>query len=404
MARRVKCESLQNLKTVVNASSEKTVDAVGDMGVVMANAVAESARNDEYVEKVMDELKKESEGLTPEEGSTGAPVKDELNKKIKLSEDLEDFVDDAEDEKKTRITDESKAERYVDFDMFDFIYEFLATYNDPLRTPVNFLGSEYHRFGGFGRDRYKGLDAATASKIKRMEACDALGIEYTETYDKEIERKITDMIKYLASMDDSGNKGPAIASGGDYIELYGQDPEEFKGAIELCKRYDLEYKGPDKTYKEKRPWLMKKKDEWLSYRYTMKIYVPCGTDGFPMNAVEYLESKNIALEDAMPPAYVTGYRKAVARAEREQQQALAKKAREDAKAAKEAEKAAMESRVKEIVDEFIVYAAQHGDESFEGIKRNMISKLRSEGLTFKITDVTNQLFDAFNDDELDEAE
>lgn len=406
MARRVKSESLENLRTVVEASKDKTVNAVGDMGVVMANAVAESERNDEYVAEVMGELKKEAGGLTPEEGSTGEPVEDRLNKKLQLSEDLEDFVDTPAEEKqkKTREVDDTKAETYLEYDMFDFIYELLSTYNDPRRTPKQPLDHEQYRFGGFGRDKYKGLDAQTASLAKRIDACDALGIDYKDDYDKTVEAKITAKIKEQAAMSDNGGKGPSIASGGDYIELYAQVPEILADAIAICDMFGFKYKGPDATYAEKRPWLMKKKDEWLSYRYTLKIYIPCNADGFPMSIQEYFEPRGIDWKDIMPDVYVTGYEKEVARQERDAAAAQKKAEREAALANKEAAKAQNDKRVDEIVDEFIIYAAQHGDESLEGIKRNMISKMREEKLTFKIKDVTDKLFNAFDDSEFDDAE
>ena len=152
--RRIKSESIENLKRVVEVKDDN-VEIVGDMGVVMADAYAESVKNEEHIEEVKDDLEKKADYIKTENPDTGKEVKNEFTAKLVLDEAMEDYVA-PQPSKPTKVYDDDQFDTYWDMDMFDFIYE-LVSISDPRRKPIDPLGRPHARFSVTGRDKYAGL-------------------------------------------------------------------------------------------------------------------------------------------------------------------------------------------------------------------------------------------------------
>lgn len=315
--RRIKSESIENLKRVVEVKDDN-VEVVGDMGVVMADAYAESIKNDEHVEEVKDELEKKADDIKTENPDTGKEVKNEFTAKLVLDEAMEDYVA-PQPSKPTKVYDDDQFDTYWDMDMFDFIYE-LVSISDARRKPIDPLGRPHARFSVTGRDKYAGLTDAQ----KKIE--------------KDREKQM------LADGVDINQVGASqVASAGDYIEVYAHDLFRFNDIQEICKIYKFETRGPEETYKLKRNrFMMAAKDEWITYPYVFRIYVPCEENGYPMMMEDYFETLGLKLENVMNASFCEHYRKIEARI-----QAEADKLREkDAKKNNDA-------RVAEIIEEVI---------------------------------------------------
>lgn len=306
--RRIKSESIENLKRVVEVKDDN-VEVVGDMGVVMADAYAESIKNDEHVGEVKDELEKKADDIKTENPGVGKEVKNEFTAKLVLDEAMEDFAA-SETEKKTRVYDDDEFDTYWDMDMFDFIYE-LVSISDPRRKPLDPLGRQHARFSVTGRDKYAGLTDAQ----------------------KEIEKKREK--EFIANGGDINQVGASqVASAGDYIEVYAHDLFRFDDIQEICNKFKFETKGPEETYKMKRNrFMMAAKDEWITYPYVFRIYVPCDDSGYPMLMEDYFATLDLTLEDVMNPEFCQHYRKIEAKIQAEAEKLKAK----DAKKANDAE-------------------------------------------------------------------
>lgn len=325
-ARRIKSESLENLKRVVDVKDDN-VEVVGDMGVVMADAYAESVKNEEHVEEVKDELDKKADAVKTENPDTGKEVENEFTAKLVLDEDLDDFSV-AEKNVRTKVYEDDRFDIYWDMDMFDFIYE-LVSISDQRRKPIDPLGRPHARFSVTGRDKYAGL----TDEQKRIE--------------QKRERE------FIKAGGDVGQIGASqVASAGNYIEVYAHDLFRFNDIQEICKLYKFETKGPEETFKMKRNrFMMSAKDEWLTYPYVFRIYVPCDSNGYPMMIDDYFETIGLKLEDVMNPHFCEQYRKLEAKIKKEAEEMIAKREKELAKSAeKEAAFAKKEENDKKVVE------------------------------------------------------
>lgn len=313
--RRIKSESIENLKRVVEVKDDN-VEVVGDMGVVMADAYAESIKNDEHVEEVKDELEKKADDIKTENPDTGKEVKNEFTAKLVLDEAMDDYVA-PQPSKPTKVYDDDQFDTYWDMDMFDFIYE-LVSISDARRKPIDPLGRPHARFSVTGRDKYAGL----TDEQKKIE--------------KDREKKMI-----ADGMDVNQVGASQVASAGDYIEVYAHDLFRFNDIQEICKIYKFETKGPEETYKLKRNrFMMAAKDEWITYPYVFRIYVPCEDNGYPMMMDDYFETLGLKLEDVMNAGFCEHYRKIEARIQAEADKLREKEEKERTKAYKSANTAA----------------------------------------------------------------
>ena len=309
--RRIRSESIENLNRVVKVKDDN-VEIVGDIGVVMADAYAESIKNEEHVEEVKDELEKKADSIKTENPDTGKEVKNEFTAKLILDEAIEDYVE-PNSNKPTKVYDDDQFDTYWDMDMFDFIYE-LVSISDARRKPIDPLGRPHARFSVTGRDKYAGLTDAQ----KKIE--------------KDREKQM------IADGVDINQVGASqVASSGDYIEVYAHDLFRFDDIQKICKIYKFKTKGPEETYKLKRNrFMMDPKDEWITYPYVFRIYVPCEASGYPMMIEDYFETLGLKLEDVMNAGFCDHYRKIEARIQAEADKLREKEEKDRTKAYKSA--------------------------------------------------------------------
>ena len=117
-------ESMSNLDRVVNFKDD-SVEVHSDMGIVMTDAYDESIKNVAKVEEIQDELDKKAETIIPEDPEAPLNVKNDYTATLKLDESFDDF-DLTEARKRVSARDENDSDKYLDYDMFEFVYELLA--------------------------------------------------------------------------------------------------------------------------------------------------------------------------------------------------------------------------------------------------------------------------------------
>lgn len=333
--RRTKNESFANLQTVVNA---KTPETVGQMDIVMADAVQTSIKNEEHVEGVADNLKKNADVVTPDtpkEPETG--VKNDFTAKLVLDESLSDFTITEEapvaDGRARKVYDDDDEDEYLDYDMFDFVYGLVT---DCWPKPLNPLGHKMRKFMYIGSDKYMDSDDADTR--------------------------------------DASDGHAQVASFGDSIEVYSNNPADFKDIEEVCKLYKFSCSGPHRRRSKSTYW-----------EFSFRVNVPCVSSGYPYMVEEYFETIGKTLEDVMPADFCKQYRKRQARVEAE------------------AKKYINQADVNKMIDKAITAAAQDNTEPLEVHLKRLYADLDAAGLTYQKSKVKKTFMDAFDDgDEEDE--
>lgn len=333
--RRTKNESFANLQTVVNA---KTPETVGQMDIVMADAVQTSIKNEEHVEGVADNLKKNADVVTPDtpkEPETA--VKNDFTAKLVLDESLSDFTITEEapvaDGRARKVYDDDDEDEYLDYDMFDFVYGLVT---DCWPKPLNPLGHKMRKFMYIGSDKYMDSDDADTR--------------------------------------DASDGHAQVASFGDSIEVYSNNPADFKDIEEVCKLYKLSCSGPHRRRSKSTYW-----------EFSFRVNVPCVSSGYPYMVEEYFETIGKTLEDVMPADFCKQYRKRQARVEAE------------------AKKYINQADVNKMIDKAITAAAQDNTEPLEVHLKRLYADLDAAGLTYQKSKVKKTFMDAFDDgDEEDE--
>ena len=333
--RRTKNESFANLQTVVNA---KTPETVGQMDIVMADAVQTSIKNEEHVEGVADNLKKNADVVTPDtpkEPETG--VKNDFTAKLVLDESLRDFTITEEapvaDGRARKVYDDDDEDEYLDYDMFDFVYGLVT---DCWPKPLNTLGHKMRKFMYIGSDKYMDSDDADTR--------------------------------------DASDGHAQVASFGDSIEVYSNNPADFKDIEEVCKLYKFSCSGPHRRRSKSTYW-----------EFSFRVNVPCVSSGYPYMVEEYFETIGKTLEDVMPADFCKQYRKRQARVEAE------------------AKKYINQADVNKMIDKAITAAAQDNTEPLEVHLKRLYADLDAAGLTYQKSKVKKIFMDAFDDgDEEDE--
>lgn len=253
--------SSNNMDKVID-SDKVAMDTVINLDPGTAAAYQDSvafAENKANVESELEERAQEIVSDSPE--TTETPVKNMYTEKLVLDESLEDF--DRNDSIRTRENDDE--DRYIEFDMFDFIYNLFSSETDSLIRPLKALSRST------GRGRKKAGDSS------------AFMYQGSDNYESEI--------------DDGAIQGiPQISTDGDgNVVLYQDDVEKFNPAIDLCKEYGLSYTEPEA-----------KRAPWLRWNFSMTVVVPTYDDGYPMEVEDYFEKQGIAIEDVMPTSYIVG--------------------------------------------------------------------------------------------------
>lgn len=252
--------SVKNIDDVVN-SEKVPVDATVALDLVTAAAYQDAAIADANKASVEAELEERAESIIPETPEEPKVSADNIyTKKLILDESVTDF----------KLIDGSKddADRYVEYDMFDFVYSLFSSETDSLIRPLKALSNIKS-----GRGRKK-ADAEGPSSFMYQGSDDYID----ETGEKGVEGTAQ------ISTDVDGN-----------VVLYQDTESAFDAVIALCDEYGLEYEGPTA-----------KRAPWLRWNFSFKVIVPTYADGYPMDVEDYFEKQGIALEDVMPPEFIKG--------------------------------------------------------------------------------------------------
>ena len=249
--------ALDNVKKVID---NETLETSVHLDPGTAVAYEESVAAAEHVAEVESELEEKAEAVILDAPEAPEVRADTIyTKKITLDESLEEFdfasIDGSKDEE----------DRYIEFDMFDFIYSLFASQTDSLIRPLKALSN-----AGRGRKSADGTGSAFM-------------YQGSDDYIDETGEKGAEGIAQI-STDTEGN-----------VVLYQDTKEAFDKVIALCDEYGFEYEGPTP-----------KKAPWVRWNFSFKVIVPTYADGYPMEVEDYFEKRGIPMEEVMPPEFIKG--------------------------------------------------------------------------------------------------
>lgn len=272
--RRIKSESIENLKRVVD--NEEQIPTMIALDPVTADAYIQSEKAEEHIEEINDELEKKADEIITESPSAGKEIENNFTAKLVLDESISDFsltedTDSTQDGRSRKVYEVDEEDDYLDYDMFDFIYGLVT---DCWPKPLNPLGGRLRKFMYVGSDKY--IDNPNSSE----------------------------------SSDGHGQ----VATSGDTIEVYSNDVADFDGIKKICDMYKFKYSGPTE-----------KKSKSSHWNYSFSIQVPCESSGYPMMVEDYFEDLGKKLEDVMPSDFCKQYRKRQAKIEAEVEKRLAER-------------------------------------------------------------------------------
>lgn len=252
--------ALDNVKKVVeNDSIETSVHIDPTTAVAYEESVAAAER----VEEITKELEDRAVPQVLEVKTEETPLDNIYTKKLVLDESIDDFNMSVSDTKKRSNDDD---DRYVEFDMFDFIYSLFSSETDSLIRPLKALSNSK------GRGRRKADDTSSAFMYQG-----------SDDYVDETGEKGVEGVAQI-STDTDGN-----------VVLYQDTVESFNKVIDLCDEYGFEYEGPTP-----------KKAPWVRWNFSFKVIVPTYADGYPMDVEDYFEQRGIPMEEVMPPEFIKG--------------------------------------------------------------------------------------------------
>lgn len=250
--------ALDNVKRVVE---NEPLEVGAHVDLTMAAAYEESIAAAEHVDEVLTELNKTAESVAPDTPEVPKVKEDSIyTKKLKLDESIEEFnfadIDGSKDDD----------DRYVDFDMFDFIYSLFSSETDSLIRPLKALSNSR------GRGRKKAGDTGSSFMYQG-----------SDDYIDETGEKGASGVAQI-STDTDGN-----------VVLYQDNVSDFDNVIALCDEYGFKYEGPTP-----------KKAPWIRWNFSFKIIVPTSADGYPMEVEDYFEKQGIPMEEVMPVEFIKG--------------------------------------------------------------------------------------------------
>ena len=251
-------DAMENVTKVVE--NNDNMDTVVHVDLGTAAAYAEEKAAQDHVEEVSSQLEETAKAIAVEAPEEPKVKNDNIyTKKITLDESFEDFksIDASKDEE----------DRYIDFDMFDFVYSLFSSETDSLIRPLKALSNTKG-----GRGRKKATDGPSSFMYQG-----------SDDYIDETGEKGAQGVSQI-STDIDGN-----------VVLYQDNISDFDKVIELCDEYGFEYEGPTP-----------KKAPWVRWNFSFKIIVPTYADGYPMEVEDYFEKRGIAIEDVMPPEFIKG--------------------------------------------------------------------------------------------------
>ena len=250
--------ALENIKDIVE---NDTIETSVHLDPTTAVAYEDSVKAAEHVAEVEDQLQKEAESIVTDAPEAPKVKEDSMyTKKIKLDESISEFsfsdIDGSKDDD----------DRYVEFDMFDFIYSLFSSETDSLIRPIKALSNTK------GRGRKKAGDTGSSFMYQG-----------SDDYIDETREKGAEGIAQI-STDSDGN-----------VVLYQDNISNFDPVIALCDEYGFTYEGPTP-----------KKAPWVRWNFSFKVIVPTYADGYPMDVDDYFEQRGIPMEEVMPSEFIKG--------------------------------------------------------------------------------------------------
>ena len=329
-------ESMPNIDKVVNFKDD-SVEVHSDMDIVMTDAYDESIKNLDTVAEIMSELEDRADGITPENPEAPMEVKTKYTSQLKLDESLEDF-NLQEAAKGVAARDENDGDKYLDYDMFEFVYELLAAgakgiTNLAPKTPIVYRKKVTYRKNKDG-ERVPSKIEWGNFEMKKFSPIGSDDASYGDT--------------------NEGAGVPQIAVEDVNIVVYSNDADDLKQASDGLAQYGI--KTGEVRFK------MNSNSHW---DYSMTAYVPCYSDGEPMLMVDYLEDNDLSIDDVFDDKVAKSFKNAFKRADKKASQVDAK-----IKADKEAR----------IYDEYVKKAFLDGTLDLEDVYAEMCAEMNAEGI------------------------
>lgn len=341
-------ESMENIDRVVNFKDD-SVEVHSDMDIVMTDAYDESIKNIRAVEEMLDELDEKADGITPEAPEAPLNLENMYTEKYTLDESFQDF-DLTEARARVAARDANDSDKYLDYDMFEFVYELLAAgakgiTNIAPKTPVVWRKKVTYRKDKNG----KRVPAKTIWGWFPMQKFMTAG---------------SDNASYGGENEGAGV--PQIAVDGNDIVIYSNDLDDLKQAADGVAEYQIKTGEPKYKLNDASHW-----------DYSMKVYVPVYSDGEIMLMSDYLEDIGKTVEDVMPPVNAKSFRKQFDKADA----------------------ASREVTKKIIYDKYKLKAFRDGSLDLEDVYAEMCAELSAAGI-----ECSNELHDKFIAEFADEFE
>ncbi len=276
-----KNESLLNMSRVMNNEKVAPVTALDS---TTTTAIVDNEAAEAKLEEVKKELDKTAEGIAgekPEEKE--APIKNVFTAKVTLQEDLEDFSDTQKDGRSNKLFDDDGMNVYLDYDMFQFILDLFVTI------------PEFETV--FPESMFPEIDIVSKDG-KRV-----------------TKRRVRSSFMYQGSDDyltGEGVKGVSqVGTEGDNIVLYGDTLDVFKSVKVLCDYFGLKYTEPRERRSPSSRWA-----------FSMKIYTPMMSRGYPEMFIDYIEKQGLDYHDFMKSRFITGYERALQKENEEKNEVI----------------------------------------------------------------------------------
>lgn len=340
-------ESMQNVDRVIE---NELLDTHVEIDPILADAYEQDKEIELHVEETLDELNKKGEEVVEDTPEAPMPVSNAYTEQFKLDESLQDF---SITEARSRVAarDENDGDKYLDYDMLEFVYELLSSGSKGItniapKTPMvhrkknpkdDFLSElPMKKFSPNGSqiiNKYYVylLDLApTESKeIKRNIAkIPERAMELIKRYAYKIDENsylVEEMFEQLcerlpnltaklgrdaigyAMLNHCKTQGsPQISEAGNKVVVYSDDLDDFTQAAEgLLDAYGITCEAP-----------VPKRNKSSHWDYSMVVNVPCYSDGEPMSLEDWLEDTGRSIDDVMDEKVAKSFKNSFAKADK----------------------------------------------------------------------------------------
>lgn len=323
-------ESMKNLDNVVNFKDDE-VEVHSDMDIVMTAAYDEDIKAEEHIEEIKTELEEKVEDVILEDPEAPMPEVETYAEQLKLDESLEDFSL-TEARKRIASRDENDTDKYLDYDMFEFVYELLAAGAKGITNIAPITPVVYRKKVTYRKDKDGNrVPAKAVWGMFPMQKFMAIG---------------SDDASYGGENEGAGV--PQIAVEGNDVVVYSDDIDDLKQAAEGVAQYKIKCAEPKFKLNDKSHW-----------DFSMKVFVPVYSDGEIMLMRDYLEENDLTIDDVMPPANAATFKKKF----------------------EKADAANREVSKKVIYDKHVTRAFRDGSLDLEDVYSDMCAEMSHAGIT-----------------------